>query len=324
MAPFVPVDCGAVQDSLVEAELFGCRKGAFTGAESDRAGLFEEADGGTLFLDEITNTSTLFQAKLLRALQSGEFRRVGDTTTRSVDVRIIAATNADIEEAIRAGRFREDLYYRLNVVTVRMPSLRERREDIPPLAEELARTFCEKSKVAYRGIGEAALRRLCEHGWPGNVRELKNAVESALILSRDGAVRREFLPEPVRGGSFEEIRDLLRAGAASLGASGEDDGPQGAEAPAPAESCADAHGPDPAREPAGPTGRPAEWLTEDEHRAARDADDRARICEALRRAEGDKSLAAVILGWSRMTLYRKMRRLGIDYATGKPTETQPL
>jgi two-component system response regulator HydG len=324
MAPFVPVDCGAVQDSLVEAELFGCRKGAFTGAEADRAGLFEEADGGTLFLDEITNTSTLFQAKLLRALQSGEFRRVGDTTTRSVDVRIIAATNADIEEAIRAGRFREDLYYRLNVVTVRMPSLRERREDIPPLAEELARAFCEKSKVAYRGIGEAALRRLCEHGWPGNVRELKNAVESALILSRDGAVRREFLPEPVRGGSFEEIRDLLRAGAASLGASGEDDGARETEAQAQAESNIEAPGPDPGREPAGPTGRPGDWLTEKEHQEAREADDRARICEALRRAEGDKSLAAVILGWSRMTLYRRMRRLGIDYATGKPSETQPV
>jgi DNA-binding NtrC family response regulator len=322
-APFVTVDCGAVPDSLVESELFGHRRGAFTGAEADRKGLFEEADGGTLFLDEVTNTSTVFQAKLLRVLQTGEFRRVGEAVPRKVDVRIIAATNADLDEAIREGRFREDLYYRLNVVPVRMPPLRERREDIPALAEHAAKAFCEKEKVVYRGIGEAALKRLREHGWPGNVRELKNAVEAALILSRDGAVRREFLPEAVRGGSFEEIRDLLRGGAASLGDAGADEGPQGADPQAPAESNAEAPGPDPARGSAAASGRPGAWLTEDQLNAARDADDHARIFEALRRAEGDKSLAAVSLGWSRMTLYRKMQRLGIDYATGKPTETQP-
>jgi len=287
MAPFVPLDCGALPDTLVESELFGYRKGAFTGADYDKHGLFEEADGGTLFLDEITNASTLFQSKLLRVLQTGEFRRVGDTTARKVDVRIIAASNADLEEAIRCGRFREDLYYRLNVVTVRMPPLRERAEDVPALAEQCAKTFCEREKVAYRGIGEAALKRLREHPWPGNVRELKNAVESALILSRDGAVRREFLPESLRGGSFDEIRDLLREGAAALG--GE----------------------------AVPEAKDGAWVTQSEQRVLKESEDRDKILEALTRAGGDKSLAAEILGCSRMTLYRRMRRLGINYGTGR-------
>src|SRR5262249_47569356 len=145
-------------------------------------------------------------------LQTGELRRVGDTRTRKVDARIIAATNADLEEWMRTGKFREDLFYRLNVVSVKMPPLRERPGDVPALAEQFARAFCEKEGVAYRGIGDAALRRLAAHAWPGNVRELKNAMESSLILSRDGAVRREFLPESIRGADFEEIKDLLHPG----------------------------------------------------------------------------------------------------------------
>jgi Nif-specific regulatory protein len=297
MSPFLPVDCGALQDSLVESEFFGYRRGAFTGADTDKKGLFEEADGGTLFLDEITNTSTLFQAKLLRVLQSGEFRRIGDTSPRKVDVRIVAATNANLEDAIQAGRFRDDLYYRLNVVTVRIPPLRERREDIPPLAEQLAVDFCSREKITYRGIGDSALRGLQGYSWPGNVRELKNALESALIMSRDGAVRREFLPEQLHGGSFEEIRDLLRESAGDPQLPSE----QGAADEA-------------ARN--GPT-RPAGWVTSEDRTRQNESDDRTRILQALKRAGGDKSLAARILGVSRMTLYRKMRKLGIDYATGQ-------
>ncbi len=343
MAPFVPVDCGALQDSLVESEFFGYRRGAFTGADLDKKGLFEEADKGTLFLDEVTNTTTHFQAKLLRVLQSGEFRRIGDTTPRKVDVRIVAASNANIEEAIRQGRFREDLYYRLNVVTVRLPSLRERREDIPALAEQLASEFCRREKIEYRGIGESALRALRAHGWPGNVRELKNAVESALILSRDGAVRREFLPDDLREGCFEEIRDLLQEGASALSQDQEAvqsgsvgspvirrdavgtaaTGGQGASGGL--QVSRDETGSSrPYRTPDIPTPappesatRPAGWITGDEKEVLDRNDDRDRIVDALRRAAGDKSLAARILGCSRMTLYRRMQRLGIDYGTGQ-------
>ncbi len=328
MAPFVPVDCGALQDSLVESEFFGYRRGAFTGADLDKKGLFEEADKGTLFLDEVTNTTTHFQAKLLRVLQSGEFRRIGDTTPRKVDVRIVAASNANIEEAIRQGRFREDLYYRLNVVTVRLPSLRERREDVPALAEQLASDFCRREKIEFRGIGESALRALCAHAWPGNVRELKNAVESALILSRDGAVRREFLPDELREGCFEEIRDLLQEGASSLSehqeavetaALGGPDFGSGADLTHDDASSSTRHRTPDATTPVPPESgtRPAGWITGDEREILDRSDDRERIIDALRRAAGDKSLAARILGCSRMTLYRRMQRLGIDYGTGQ-------
>ena len=296
MAPFVPIDSGALQDSLVESELFGYRRGAFTGADADKRGLFEEADGGTLFLDEITNTSIHFQAKLLRVLQSGEFRRIGDTSARKVDVRIVAATNANLEEIIRRGAFREDLYYRLNVVTVHLPPLRERKEDIPALAGQFASAFCSKEKVAYRGMGDSALGAMTSYSWPGNVRELRNAVESALIMSRDGAVRREFLPEPLRDGSFDEIRDLLQGGSAQFAREEEKRQPR----------------PEP-RESASPEG----WVTPAERIDSEVQESRKRILDALRRAGGDKSLAARILGCSRMTLYRRMQRFDISYGSGR-------
>ncbi len=217
LSNFVPLDCGAVPEHLIESELFGYRRGAFTGADADRKGLFEEADGGTLFLDEITNTSLAFQAKLLRALQSGEFRRLGDTTIRRVDARIIAATNADVDQAMKEGRFRDDLYYRLNVVTLTLPPLRERREDIPLLAEHFARHLCETRGLPFHGIGRGALARLEAYGWPGNVRELEHAIEAALVMSGDGMVRREALPEKVLGGDLDEVRDLLRMEQVSAG-----------------------------------------------------------------------------------------------------------
>ena len=210
LANFVPLDCGAIPESLVESELFGYRRGAFTGAECDKKGLFEEADGGTLFLDEITNTSPAFQAKLLRALQSGEFRRLGETLTRRADVRIIAATNAQVDRAIKEGRFREDLYYRLNVVTLTVPPLRDRKGDIPLLAEHFARRCCESSGIRFEGVGRGALARLQAHTWPGNVRELEHCIEAALVVSGDGMVRRECLPERVLGGELDQVRDLLR------------------------------------------------------------------------------------------------------------------
>jgi two-component system response regulator HydG len=180
--PFVPVNCAAITETLLESELFGHARGAFTGAVRARRGLFEEASGGTLFIDEIGETSPGFQAKLLRALQEGEVRRVGESTAIQVDVRVIAATNQDLHRAIAEKRFREDLFYRLNVVPLRIPPLRERREDIPLLA----RHFLER--VNRRGGGNRrwtveALARMLEHDWPGNVRELENVVEQAAALS---------------------------------------------------------------------------------------------------------------------------------------------
>ena len=196
---FVAIDCGALPENLIEAELFGYARGAFTGADRDRLGLIEEACGGTLFLDEITNTSTSLQARLLRVLQEREIRRVGENTPRRVDVRIIAATNQNIRSLMEAGGFRQDLFYRLNVVTIEVPALRERREDIPLLVEHFLRERATNDRVARR-IAPAALRLLEQHEWPGNVRELQNVIERVVVLSRGsvvgaGTIRRIINPD---------------------------------------------------------------------------------------------------------------------------------
>ncbi len=190
--PFVKLNCAALPDNLLESELFGHEKGAFTGAVSQRKGRFEQADGGTLFLDEIGEISPAFQAKLLRVLQEGEFERVGGTRTQKVDVRVIAATNRDLETEVQEGLFREDLYYRLNVMPVMMPPLRDRIEDLPDLARFMV------SKVAKQqsrdlDITESAVRLLMRHDWPGNVRELENCLERAAVMSGDGLIDREAI-----------------------------------------------------------------------------------------------------------------------------------
>ncbi|PWV59867.1 sigma-54-dependent Fis family transcriptional regulator [Plasticicumulans acidivorans] len=182
-APFVALNCAAIPEELIESELFGVEKGAFTGAQTSRPGRFERAHGGTLFLDEVGELSASAQAKLLRVLQEGELERVGDSRTRRVDVRVVAATNVDLQEAARAGRFRNDLYYRLSVFPVRIPPLRERREDIPLLVER----FLQKHSVRHGknavGVSDAALRALCKYAWPGNIRELENIIERGVILT---------------------------------------------------------------------------------------------------------------------------------------------
>ena len=196
---FVDVNCGALPAELIESELFGHARGAFTGAERDRAGLWEEAHQGTIFLDEITETTPAFQVKLLRALQQGEIRRVGSNRNFRVDVRVIAATNRQVEPEIEAGRFRQDLLYRLNAVTIHLPPLRERREDILPLA----RRFAERARLtddAPVSFSSETLNLLEAYSWPGNVRELENAVVRAAALC-DHAVRPEDLPERVRAGA---------------------------------------------------------------------------------------------------------------------------
>jgi two-component system nitrogen regulation response regulator NtrX len=181
--PFVEVNCAAIPGELIESELFGHMKGSFTGAVQDRAGKFEQADGGTLFLDEVGDMSLAAQAKVLRVLQDGDVTRIGGAKPRKVDVRVIAATNKKLETEIAEGRFREDLYYRLNVVPVHVPPLRERREDIPLLVEHFLAQFAHNDGVALRSIDSAAVERLTAFEWPGNVRELRNTIERLLILA---------------------------------------------------------------------------------------------------------------------------------------------
>jgi Nif-specific regulatory protein len=191
---FVPIDCGALPENLLEAELFGYARGAFTGADRDRIGLIEEASGGTLFLDEITNTTTALQARLLRVLQEREIRRLGENTSRPIDIRIVAATNADIRSLMARGHFRQDLYYRLNVVTLDVPPLRERREDIPLLIDHFLNKEVPEGRQA-RKIVPGIMRALQSHDWPGNVRELQNAVERALVLSAGRSINASDFPD---------------------------------------------------------------------------------------------------------------------------------
>lgn len=196
--PFVPVNCGAIPENLLESELFGHVRGAFTGAERDRAGLFEEASGGTLFLDEIGELPTSLQVKLLRALQDREIRRVGESVSRKVDTRIVAATARDLKKEVETGDFRSDLYYRLNVVNIHLPPLRHRTEEVPLLAQHFLERYNERLGTDVKGIESAAMNLLLAYAWPGNVRELENVVERAMVLSDSEKVTVEQLPETVR------------------------------------------------------------------------------------------------------------------------------
>ncbi len=192
--PWVPVNCGGIPETLLESELFGYRKGAFTGADRNKKGLFQEADGGTIFLDEIGELPPALQVKLLRVLQENEIRPVGETRAEKVDVRVIAATARNLEEAVRSGRFREDLYYRLKVLTIALPPLRERREDIPQLARHFLARYNAKLHKAVAGISPSALALMLEYGWPGNVREMENVIERAVLLCEEETIQPEHLP----------------------------------------------------------------------------------------------------------------------------------
>ena len=206
--PFVKVNCAALVETLLESELFGHEKGAFTGADRKRDGKFVQADSGTLFLDEIGETSPAMQVKLLRVLQEHELQRIGGQEVIEVDVRLLAATNRILEDEVKAGRFREDLYYRLNVVSLHVPALKERREDIPLLAEHFLKLYGEKNNRNITGITPGCMDILIHYPWPGNVRELENAMERGVILMRGDYLDEESLPIPIKKWAQEESGDI--------------------------------------------------------------------------------------------------------------------
>ncbi|MBS1854612.1 MAG: sigma-54-dependent Fis family transcriptional regulator [Acidobacteria bacterium] len=215
--PLVTVNTGGLAEGVFESELFGHVKGAFTDAKSDRVGRFEMADGGTLFLDEIANISQALQAKLLRTLETGDFERVGSSKTRRVDVRVFSATNADLAHEVAGNRFRQDLLFRLNTIEIRLPPLRDRREDIPVLSAHFLRAHCEHYRKGLTGFDEGAIKALLAHSWPGNVRELDHAVERAVLMAQGDMVRAADLglragregPPKLEEMSLEEVEALL-------------------------------------------------------------------------------------------------------------------
>ncbi|HEY7725551.1 MAG TPA: sigma-54 dependent transcriptional regulator [Anaeromyxobacteraceae bacterium] len=198
--PFVAVNCSALTETLLESELFGHAKGAFTGATADRRGLLESASGGTIFLDEVGDMPPATQVRLLRVLQEGEIKRVGDSAVRHVDVRVVAATNVDLDRARSEGRFREDLFFRLNVIAISLPPLRDRPEDVPPLAHHFLRKYGPRVGKSLEGVSGEAMEALTTHSWPGNVRELENAIERAVVLARGPEVALGDLPPSVAAG----------------------------------------------------------------------------------------------------------------------------
>jgi DNA-binding NtrC family response regulator len=216
--PFVAVNCTALTESLLESELFGHAKGAFTGAVASKRGIFEEAGGGTVFLDEIGDVGGKMQAQLLRVLQEGEIRRVGGAEAIKVDVRVVAATNRELEEEVKEGRFREDLYFRINVVTIRLPPLRDRPSDIPLLVDHFLAKYAARERRNDTGVAAPAMTLLQHYGWPGNVRELENVIERALALSKDGVILPSDLPPEIT----HESSAAASAAAATGGALVED------------------------------------------------------------------------------------------------------
>ncbi|MGE0791610.1 MAG: sigma-54-dependent transcriptional regulator [Sandaracinaceae bacterium] len=274
--PFIRVNCAAIPRDLIESELFGYEKGAFTGAVTSKPGRFELAHDGTLFLDEIGEIPVNMQVKLLRAIQEQEFERVGGIRTLEVDVRLVAATNRDLAEEIKAARFREDLYYRLNVVQVRLPPLRERKSDIPLLVDHFIRRFSERLKKRVIGIGEEAMERLLEHPWPGNIRELENVIERCILFTDAERIQLMDLPTEVLGVS--------------------------AMTPAPA----------PPRPPSEKPGQPEPTPgLKEAVREATEKVERELIVRALEQTGGNVTHTARLLKISRKSLQTKMKELGL-------------
>jgi two-component system, NtrC family, response regulator HydG len=306
--PFIKFNCAAIAETLLESELFGHEKGAFTGADRRKEGKFRQADGGSLFLDEVSEMSLGMQVKLLRVLQEREITRVGGEEVIKIDVRLIAATNRDLLREISAGRFREDLFYRLNVVTLRIPPLRERIEDIPLLAQDFLVRFAEKNRKLIRGFTPQAMDGLLRHPWPGNVRELMNAVERGVVLSRG-----DYLTEA-------ELALLLPERAASEGSSSIGT----AAAPQEANDARSISGHAPAIPHAADTGHgvPIDRMAAREvfhsgiavpgaETTSLEAVERETILRMLAAAGGNKSEAARRLGITRRTLHQKLKKYGV-------------
>jgi two-component system, NtrC family, nitrogen regulation response regulator NtrX len=291
-APFVKVNCAAIPRELIESELFGHERGSFTGANARKRGFFEQAHAGTLFLDEIGDMDLSAQAKVLRALQSGEVCRVGSEHVIHVDVRVLAATNKDLAREVGLGRFREDLYFRLDVFPIRSPALRERVEDIRPLADAFVTAFCKDNGLRRKPIDPTVYKALEIRSWPGNVRELKNVVERAAILSGE-LITIADLPEDPHANPFDDeptTPDESDEGDASA---------ETTETPPPTAAAAPAAG--------------AERMTLREHR---EKAERSYIVETLRSLEWNISRAAIALGVERTNLHKKIRAYGIQRGEG--------
>ncbi len=291
MAPFVPINCSALPENLLESELFGHRRGAFTGAINDKKGLFQEADGGTIFLDEVGSMSALLQSRLLRVLQEKEVRRVGDNTPIYVNVRVVAASNEPLEKKIKEGTFREDLYYRLNVIPIQLPSLRERKDDIPLLVAHFLKDKQGRQSGRPLQVTRQAMAILGAYNWPGNVRELENAIERAATLCDGDVIQAADLPPSVV------------AAAKTLNPSIEEETP----ASLPAVTAQDLYplrGPSTA--PAAPNGTPTSLQNFAPLKTYLREQEQAHLNRALEQSGGDKEKAAILLGISLATLYRKL------------------
>ncbi len=286
--PFVALNCAALSENILESELFGHVKGAFTDATSDRVGKFEYANGGTLFLDEVGDMPLVTQIKLLRVLENGEIIRVGSNEPIKVNVRIISATNQDLEKAIEAGTFRRDLYHRLKVVTIRLPSLRERRSDILILMTHFIKQLSKRHGKEIRGVSPAVRRRLMAYDWPGNVRQLRNVIESMLVVDYDGIVDVDDLPEELA--AVGEGQGEGTSVAASVSGSGETIGG------AAGGSVSGMAGGTPANSFEGLVGKPLDEI------------ERVFIAETLRLTGGNREEAARLLGIGERTLYRKIKK----------------
>jgi two-component system, NtrC family, response regulator AtoC len=296
--PFVAINCSAIPETLMEAELFGHEKGAFTDAKAMKKGLFEVADGGTLFLDEIGELSALLQAKLLRVLEDQVIRRVGGVRDMQVDVRVIAASNRDLERAVREGHFRQDLYYRLAIISIFLPPLRERKEDIGALVEFFLDHYNRKFRKSVRGLTEETRQLLTNYDWPGNVRELKNALERAMILEEGTLLKPDDLPFSVASG---------RSGTSASGVSTIEAGASHAATPG---EGARKRGLPPLSIPEGGTS-----LEEVEH---------ALVEMALRQSNGNQIRAAKLLDISRDALRYKMKKFGLAHTEEEqPTSPNP-
>jgi DNA-binding NtrC family response regulator len=287
--PFVAINCSAIPETLMEAELFGHEKGAFTDAKQMKKGLFEMADGGTLFLDEIGELSPLLQAKLLRVLEDQVIRRVGGVRDMQVDVRVIAASNRDLEKAVREGHFRQDLYYRLAIIAIFIPALRERKEDILPLVDFFVDRYNRKFKKSVRGVTDETRRRLLAHDWPGNVRELKNSIERAMILEDEPLLRPVYLPFSVSesGGLTAFERSAPGDGVQSL-----------------------------------PNGRSLPRLYIPEGGTSLEEVERSMVELAMRNANGNQTHAAKLLDISRDALRYKLKKFGLMHGEEEETRAE--